>query len=167
MYRGQKSEITNAILGLNLLYLLVENRLADFHCEVTQAIQFTKLLCTCLECFAVPFAVGAFVGRREAIAYRHFLHPPGPASRCWILRSGDFSFSPASRFNSGLKLRTSTVYFVVIGFGCCCPPSHKILYFLPDLVAGDRAHQHWGVCCCGLHHLDARCGHQDPHVRQP
>ena len=33
-HRGQKSEITNAILGLNLLYLLVENRLADFHCEV-------------------------------------------------------------------------------------------------------------------------------------
>ena len=28
------SDIVYTILGLNLLYLLVENRLADFHCEV-------------------------------------------------------------------------------------------------------------------------------------
>ena len=28
------SDIEYTILGLNLLYLLVENRLADFHCEV-------------------------------------------------------------------------------------------------------------------------------------
>jgi hypothetical protein len=29
-----ETEIMCTILGLNLLYLLVENRLADFHCEV-------------------------------------------------------------------------------------------------------------------------------------
>lgn len=32
--RDHRSEVTDAILGLNLLYLLVENRLSDFHCEV-------------------------------------------------------------------------------------------------------------------------------------
>mmetsp|Transcript_11809 Transcript_11809/g.11450 ORF Transcript_11809/g.11450 Transcript_11809/m.11450 type:complete len:264 (+) Transcript_11809:76-867(+) len=30
----EESEIMYSILGLNLLYLLVENRLADFHCEL-------------------------------------------------------------------------------------------------------------------------------------
>ena len=29
------SEVKDIILGLNLLYLLVENRLSDFHCEVS------------------------------------------------------------------------------------------------------------------------------------
>lgn len=30
-----KDSVTSVVLGLNLLYLLVENRLADFHCEVS------------------------------------------------------------------------------------------------------------------------------------
>lgn len=30
----EESDIMYNIVGLNLLYLLVENRLADFHCEV-------------------------------------------------------------------------------------------------------------------------------------
>ena len=29
------SDLMNVIVGLNLLYLLVENRLADYHCEVS------------------------------------------------------------------------------------------------------------------------------------
>jgi hypothetical protein len=36
-----ESSITPIVLALNLLYLLVENRLADFHCEVS----LLKLLC--------------------------------------------------------------------------------------------------------------------------
>jgi 26S proteasome regulatory subunit N12 len=31
-----RSDVMYSVLGLNLLYLLVENRLADFHCEVRQ-----------------------------------------------------------------------------------------------------------------------------------
>ena len=37
------------VLGLNLLYLLVENRLADFHCEVSY------LLSTLFFYFLIPF----------------------------------------------------------------------------------------------------------------
>lgn len=37
--RDHRSEVTNAILGLNLLYLLVENRLSDFHCEVLYGLR--------------------------------------------------------------------------------------------------------------------------------
>jgi hypothetical protein len=37
IYRdAPQSDIMFTILGLNLLYLLVENRLADFHCEVRE-----------------------------------------------------------------------------------------------------------------------------------
>ncbi len=37
----QESDITSSILGLNLLYLLVENRLSDFHCEVNLQVVFS------------------------------------------------------------------------------------------------------------------------------
>lgn len=34
--RQNPSDVMYSVIGLNLLYLLVENRLADFHCEVRQ-----------------------------------------------------------------------------------------------------------------------------------
>lgn len=34
---------TPVILALNLLHLLVENRLADFHCEVCPSFYFPKI----------------------------------------------------------------------------------------------------------------------------
>lgn len=40
-----ETEIMCTILGLNLLYLLVENRLADFHCEVRGYMQSSKFSC--------------------------------------------------------------------------------------------------------------------------
>jgi len=89
--RGQKSEITNAILGLNLLYLLVENRLADFHCEVRMFMLIRRncivsILSTLL--LAVGFPVGALIGRGEAIVHSHFLHTVGPAPCGRFLRPG-------------------------------------------------------------------------------
>lgn len=36
--------MTNAILGLNLLYLLVENRLSDFHCEVLYMVSVCNVI---------------------------------------------------------------------------------------------------------------------------
>ena len=39
--RGGNTEISHAIIGLNLLYLLVENRLADFHCEVFNTVVYS------------------------------------------------------------------------------------------------------------------------------
>ena len=144
-HRGQKSEITNAILGLNLLYLLVENRLADFHCEVIVHLFSLMLLISShlplpAVCSLLLYLVGASFRRGEAAAHSHVLHTARPAPGGGIVRPG-------------LGLRGQ--------------PSHEILLVLPDLAVGDRAHQHRRVRCGCLHESHSGRCHQNSHVRQP
>lgn len=90
--RGETSEITHAILGLNLLYLLVENRLADFHCEVCFLFHSTRmcplLIGTSPVCLVYVIAARAAVGEGEAIGNSDILHPAGQTPCGGLLRPG-------------------------------------------------------------------------------
>lgn len=80
-HRGASSEVTAIVLGLNLLYLLVENRLADFHCELeflseAQRVHPAVLFSSQLEKFLV---VGAYDRVLEAA-----LNPPVEAFQFFL-----------------------------------------------------------------------------------
>lgn len=47
------SEMKPVIVGLNLLHLLVENRLAEFHSEVSSAFETVLILAVIVSFFAV------------------------------------------------------------------------------------------------------------------
>jgi hypothetical protein len=66
IYRStEESDIMYSILGLNLLYLLVENRLADFHCEVRYTYIYIYMykytyVCICM-CMYIWIYIDIFV----------------------------------------------------------------------------------------------------------
>mmetsp|Transcript_3534 Transcript_3534/g.5829 ORF Transcript_3534/g.5829 Transcript_3534/m.5829 type:complete len:202 (+) Transcript_3534:405-1010(+) len=68
--RDQRSEVTNEVLGLNLLFLLVENRLADFHCELELLSEDENKLPTVQFCVQLDLllVVGSYDKVMEAAA---------------------------------------------------------------------------------------------------
>ena len=78
-----ESEVKYAILGANLLHLLTENKLADFHSEVWENVQSVRIVI--YHNFVVA---GTFVPRAAQPRGNSFLYESRSASDGWILRPG-------------------------------------------------------------------------------
>jgi hypothetical protein len=88
--RGGSSEITHLVLGLNLLYLLVENRLADFHCEVSVPCSLRGIFVPSEQVSSSTHVIsaGAVDGRREGLTDGDLLRATRQAPRYGLVRSG-------------------------------------------------------------------------------
>jgi hypothetical protein len=88
-----QSELFFTIMGLNLLHLIVENRLADFHCEVNRKpLNYLDALepqsaknYPLINCHRL---VGAFERSSKTTPCHIILHQSRSASSCRIIRSG-------------------------------------------------------------------------------
>ena len=86
--RSGPNDIAYTILGLNLLYLLVENRLADFHCEVC-VLLIDMHACTPIihPSISIPIPAGAPDGAAAITSGNFILHAVRPASDGGFVRS--------------------------------------------------------------------------------
>jgi hypothetical protein len=124
------SPVTFIVIGLNLLYLLVENRLADFHCEVSFVAWFSFL------CSSLTYL---FFLQLELLSAKTRSH--NNISFCTQLEKHLVvgAYDEVSFFSSFCVISTYCNIVFQKGFISSCSSTCAYLFLFPEILIGNSS----------------------------